>query len=460
MQIKTGNNNYSLSTLLTFVGGAGLAIALLLLNYFSLPPMGAQWLFDLIMAYQTFALVGGLVSGNGYFFQWIDRLTKETTLWNRLRHRHYDGTVKSHLKAELSTFIGLSLGLIAGIGIISYTIAKRVPIVNSFVSAMGAVINVIRSISTYGGLGNRVGQMIDNYKRGLFKKDAQNPTYTFGISAGLLIGVLLTALIVIHSGGVALPLVIFSCVAAFSTSASAMGYLGRVGDFMLGHSNIASLKKAANHERVLTTVGMVVGLTVGIILVAAGAATLPIFGLGSFKLTAGILLIGTCISAFSGLGNRVGFLLDRCKPKPVPVVEPAAEEVKDQTDERRQSKGRKRDADQAGYEPESTPTNTETTNPSTGAIQQPENQEKSQRSTTDMLNAMATPRPTPNTPPRPANIDDSSKNNIKISRVLAPKALLTPISTFRSATMSNCTFIKPMPPTNSETDAMRAKRAV
>lgn len=456
MQIKTGNNNYSLSTLLTFVGGVGLAIALLILNYFSAPGVTSPWVFDLVVAFQSMGVVGGLVSGSGYFFQWVDRLTKDTTVWNRLRHRRYEGTVAERIKAEPITFIGLTLGLVAGISLITYTMAKQIPVIKSFVNVFAAVMSVIRSISTYGGLGNRVGAMFDNFKRGVLKPDTQNPTYTFGIAGGLLIGLILTALI-IHTGGLAAFPLIISCVGAFSTSASAMGYFGRVGDFLLGHSSFDSLKKAATQERVLTTVGAAVGLALGVIFVAAGIATLPLFGVGSFKLTAGILLIFSCVSVFSGLGNRVGFFLDRCKPKP---TAPAAVKAEDQLEDRRQSRGFRRDASQAGYEPETTPTNTDTTNPSTGATQQPANQRNSQRSTTDIMNAIPMPKPTPSNPPMPANIEDSSKNKIKISRDVAPKALLTPISTFRSPTMSNCTFIKPMPPTKSDTDAIRARRAV
>jgi hypothetical protein len=344
MKANEKQNNYSLAIILSLLGGAALFLSLhFLFHAFGLPTGAANWLIDLIMSYNGVDFVGKIISGNGYVFQLVDRITNGTTLIDKLRGRPNESKTFDRIKAEPATFIGLALGLVAG-GVIFTLICvyQLTPLRNlvKFTQGLGKVLSCLWQLSTYGGLGNRLGAAID-VLRGAAKNKTDgeknnNINYALGVLFGLGVGIAL-AIVLICTNGTALPFLL-GAFGAVSSSASASGYIGRMFDFILGDQNIISFFRAkiysttTSRERIGTTIGLAIGVTLGIILIAAGAATLPFFGLGTGKLLAGILLLTTCISSGGGLGNRLGHFFDRVGSTEAPQSPEVVAEVRSQTD--------------------------------------------------------------------------------------------------------------------------------
>ena len=63
---------------------------------------------------------------------------------------------------------------------------------------------------------------------------------------------------------------------------------------------------------------------------------------------------------------------------------------------------------------------------------------------------VVSPKPVPAIPPRLERINDSIRNCVDISSLLAPNAFLRPISSVLYLTDTSMIFIMPIPPTNNE----------
>src|SRR3990167_6654466 len=72
----------------------------------------------------------------------------------------------------------------------------------------------------------------------------------------------------------------------------------------------------------------------------------------------------------------------------------------------------------------------------------------------------APPAAIPIRPPMSVRMTDSMRNCCRMSPLVAPTALRSPISLVRSVTATSMIFIMPIPPTMSEMDAMAAKKSV
>lgn len=324
MQKKPKQNNYSLAILLTLIGGAAIALTFFLLHCFELPSGAASWLIDLIIGFHGVEFVGRLISGNGYFFQFIDRLTDSTTLVDKIQGKSAKRSMLDIIRQEPATFIGLGLGLVVGVVIFALTVAYHLTLVKHLISVgkwAAIAIGSIFTISTYAGLGNRLGASIDIIKNAIQNKSEKpntNINYAISVCAGVAIGMVFAFTILgltIASAGISLPLV-FTALGTISTFASSAGYIGRVFDFGLGDKTLISFKPSQfkadlTRERIGTAIGVSLGIALGLTLILAGVATLPFFGFGAAKLVAGVLLFTSCISTCGGLGNRMGHFFDR-----------------------------------------------------------------------------------------------------------------------------------------------------
>src|SRR5688572_17354166 len=104
MKANEKQNNYSLAIILSLLGGAALFLSLhFLFHAFGLPTGAANWLIDLMMSYHGVDFVGKIISGNGYVFQLVDRITNGATLVDKLRGRPNEGKMLDRIKAEPAT---------------------------------------------------------------------------------------------------------------------------------------------------------------------------------------------------------------------------------------------------------------------------------------------------------------------------------------------------------------------
>src|SRR5271157_3389849 len=74
----------------------------------------------------------------------------------------------------------------------------------------------------------------------------------------------------------------------------------------------------------------------------------------------------------------------------------------------------------------------------------------------EISNDAPIPNTIPTNPPAIESVTASTRNCVRMSRVLAPSACLNPISRVRSRTEISMMFMIPMPPTTSETEATAA----
>lgn len=280
------------------------------------------YLFDIAYGSETFLFISQMISGNGYFFQFIDRISKERTLFEKIAEQFkqtqeenaplLERQLNSSLRRKRATkkaktsFIGLSIGLL---GAVALSVADILLNVSLPFTGLGAAFSImimfIGNLSLCGGLGNRTGHTV-----GFFQDPdpfhAKEFYYTCGVLTGLFLGFALTVAAVAYFGlglitGGALPAITF-VVTMFGGSASASGYVGRIFD--------AIRKKSFNKEQTFNTVGVILGLATFAVLFTLGLATLPLFGAGLPKLILSYMLLVTCISCGGGLG-RIGYAFDR-----------------------------------------------------------------------------------------------------------------------------------------------------
>jgi hypothetical protein len=226
---------------------------------------------------------------------------------------------------------------------------------------------LLGNLSLFCGLGNRIGRFADyclNHSNNDFFRH-KHINYALSIAIGILAGIALTIGAIFAAGGIsafmtfgAIPIGFMLCaVSIVSISASSAGYIGRVFDFVLGKRTIGGLIKEGSCqpkideqkeqenalllknsptpqydtktltgrfkknplEHGLTLAGVLIGIAVVAILliVTGGTATaLLIPALIALKPIAGsvvaqIITFAAGVSIFGGLGNRVGYALDR-----------------------------------------------------------------------------------------------------------------------------------------------------
>lgn len=367
-QPENKQDNYSLSIISMLLSGAALLIFLFIMHLYSVPTEIAEWALDAVIAFESIAFVSNLVSGNGYFFQLFDKLFHNTTLWQRVLEKTRKKSNEEHeqklsfwqrVKPQLATTIGLTVGIVGAVVTTTFQVVKHAPVIGFLAHAGKFIIDVGRlffDMSSCGGLGNRIGRVIDLVRKPevITKKHlrTKNINYAVAIFFGILIGIAL-AVIIIHTGGAALPVAV-AAISALSSSASASGYIGRVCDTSLGkrtiihaakdfflhkvlrrpmpeNQKVSTIGQRMNREAIGTTIGVGVGIALGIILIVAGVATLPFFGFGSIKIVAGALLLSACVSTCGGLGNRIGYFWDKLRAKKkvavAAVAAPENEEV-------------------------------------------------------------------------------------------------------------------------------------
>lgn len=356
MQNGLKTNNYSISILLTLLGSVGLTVAITLLHALDLGGL-SEWLLDLTYGSEAFLFISQMISGDGYLFQFVDKLTENKTIFEKIgeqiRQVQVNNTYcniptkqESFLKRLFTdnTFIGLTVGVLSAVGL---TAAEVILHVATPFGSLGTVLShtvmLVSNLSLCGGLGNRTGRASGYFKNATDTFRSKDVNYALSIAGGILVGVTVVALVIgllgvtAISGGSALPVILFAA-SVIGGCASASGYIGRLFDFILGNRTIVGaikdeielkeiskssakanqpqpkpepIKNRVNKENVLTAVGIGIGIVIGVTLIVAGLITLPFFGAGLPKLVAGFIVVTTCISAGGGLGNRLGFALDR-----------------------------------------------------------------------------------------------------------------------------------------------------
>lgn len=330
------NDNYALSIRASFVISVVLFPVSIALGDINLGALHDVWL----LGAESILLMSQTISGNGYLAQGIDKLTNNNTLFNVFKIKKLTLTVaevlqlhfKNRWKAlkEDYTFIGLSLGLVTAVVVsILKCVGNALFPFSGIFNFMSEMMVFIANLSLFGGLGNRLGRACKNLtdKGNTNKLRSKDINYSLSIVGGVVVGAALVGLILgfsLVTGGI--PFLILFGIGLISSAASAAGYVGRIFDFFCGERTVfgmikdsrrheknlcSSLSLRTNKESVLTTVGVVLGISLAVILICAGVLALPFFGVGLPKLIAGICLLTTCISALGGLGNRIGYALDQ-----------------------------------------------------------------------------------------------------------------------------------------------------
>ena len=351
-------NNYKLSIILTFLVTVGVAIAGVFFHdtptTFTSPlSLDAHWVSDLAEAIYAFFFVSRMVSGMGYVATPVDIASNETTLIEAVSSRAVDEEcphprkkswfqrLKDNIKKKPFEFVGLLIGFSAGLGL-SITSGLVGVTLNPLwvMQGIGLVFTYVASISTFSGLFSRLGRSLDFYKKRWAKQlqskwiNEENVNYVLSVTVGIILGAVLAGVV----GGLGLLpggqfVVALGLIGIVSTCASSSGYIGRlfdaggifhavnffkIPDFFRKKtektedvSNTKQIEAAKKSESRGTAIGVFLGIALGTVLIVAGLATLPFFGLGLPKLLAGIIIMGACISASGGLGNRIGNSIDR-----------------------------------------------------------------------------------------------------------------------------------------------------
>lgn len=354
-----GFNNYKLSIILTFLASLGVAAAGIFFH--SLPDTfvdslnsASGWIIDVAEAVYGFFFVSRMVSGIGYVATPVDIAFNEKNVFesifeqeNTLKHKQalfqrLKASIKSlreNIQKKPFEFIGLIIGFLAGISISIASGLVGVTLDPLFLmKGIGIVFTYVASISTFSGLFSRLGRSFDFYTKQWSDKlkskwvNQENVNYVLSVTAGIVLGVVLAGIV----GGLGLLpggqfVAAIGLIGIVSTCASSSGYIGRlfdaggilhawgglkIVDFFRTQktedlSNTRQIKAAKKSESRGTAIGVSLGVTLGIVLIVAGVATLPFFGLGLPKLLAGIIIMGTCISVSGGLGNRIGNSIDK-----------------------------------------------------------------------------------------------------------------------------------------------------
>lgn len=359
-------NNYTTSILVSTLVGVAIIIPALLLHALNLGSL-PSWLIDLVSAVFGISFVSRLVSGSSYAAQIIDRLAQENTLldviFTKLNLKKNDLKNEPQDKKQLinkikptaaeirknkyfGQFVGNTIGFISATAFAVTTLCLRAvtpTIINGFISSAFYLIN---HISNFSGLFNRSGRAIDFLRKDTNKEDKTTQqkkgrlrrhrvNYVLGVLLGAVVAAILIAVILSVVGitsamslGGAVPIWLslgLLVIGTVSTGASAGGYIGRCFDFLLGKRTLihavsdipkreqpkTTIKDRVCYENGGTVIGVGLGITLATILIVAGVASLPFFGLGLPKLFAGIILMSACVSQCGGLGNRIGQMLDK-----------------------------------------------------------------------------------------------------------------------------------------------------
>ncbi len=358
---KKRYNNYTLSVLFSTLVGIAIIVPALFMHGLDVGLL-PEWIIDVVYAVFGIAFVSRLVSGSSYIFSLLDRIANEYTLIDLIISIFKKMSIKpenkktskqqlvkpnitetkKHLNAHKGQFVGNSIGFILGsiFAVITLILRATTPIIiNSVISSGFYLIN---HISNFSGLFNRLGRTADYINKGP-KKDAphhsrfcrKNVNYAVGVILGAIASTILVTVILSVVGitstmslGGAVPIWLslgLFVIGTISTGASAGGYVGRCIDFLIGKRTLAhavadtiyktpqtkSWRDRFNSEYSGTVIGVTVGIVLAVILIAAGVASLPFFGLGLPKLFAGMILMAACVSQCGGLGNRLGNMLDK-----------------------------------------------------------------------------------------------------------------------------------------------------
>lgn len=346
-------DNYALAIMLTFLVISCLAVIAVSFHEFPIDVIH-QWLYDLLEGTYAYFLVSRTISGMGYVFRPIDIALKDATIfelsWRGIKERakNFLRYLWNNITDKPAEFFGLILGLVSGLGIsIAFGLmgVKVSPLY--VIKSIGIVLSYIGSISTFSGLFNRLGRSVDFYAKKLNNKwlNEKDVNYVLSVTAGIVLGFVLLGIILgmnaLPGGGLVLAV---ASIGVISTCASSSGYVGRLFDtggifhafsFLkikdyfrndkeedrINTQKITNDKKAECYG---TAIGVGVGTALAIALIVIGVATLPFFGLGLPSILAGVIVVGTCLSVSGGLGNRIGYVID--KKRQVKEMLPQVEE--------------------------------------------------------------------------------------------------------------------------------------
>jgi hypothetical protein len=369
-KIKKGHNNYSLSIFITVIIGVGLGAVTIAAHIFSLSGL-SSWLIDIMYGVHTCILASSLVSGNGYFYMFIDKLFNDKTIPDRLKKKPESARQETFWKRILNfQFFGILLGLLAAIGltVIQFVFHVNIPFDGSafrnylgnsaIASIFSHAILALGNFSLFCGLGNRSGRFADylrnnnkspfSAKKFFAHKDVH---YTLAILGGFVAGIVLIVAIIAVLGaatfttGGALSAVILGTT-ILGSSASAAGYIGRIVDVLfdpwhwkdqfapMTSENALLLEPAPGNEMEKETktvgtwkkrikraesIGTIAGVIVGIGLAACLLIATPTLIAVLFPVVTGLsvtgfiipIVIALAVGSFGGLGNRLGHMVDK-----------------------------------------------------------------------------------------------------------------------------------------------------
>lgn len=334
-------NNYSLAIAMSVLAGIGVTLALLLTTHLTDGAM-PEWLYQLLCAIFGLISVSQIVSGAGYTFTGADILTNEDFTGIELLEDATNAVTKkssfrrilNFMSKRKSEFVGLVLGFLFALTLTIILVVKKAADIFAIAfPVVGVIASLLQNISMVSGLCSRLGRCVD-YLRANVSRPAlfrgENVNYVLSVLVGVVIGVVIASVFLgvagvtsVMTAGGALPLWFGGAVfvlATVSTCASASGYIGRVFDFFLGKRTITMSKegddgdiknRAKSAEKVGTLVGVSFGIILGVTLIATGLSTVPFMGLGLPVAAAGVIVMMVCISGMGGLGNRLGFMIDK-----------------------------------------------------------------------------------------------------------------------------------------------------
>lgn len=263
----------------------------------------SEWFLDILIV-PTF--LGTLVSSAGYLGRALDAVSVKPSAG----------------KAErFGTCLGLAAGLLLGISLCF--LRRTIPLVNTL-HELAYIIFTLGNISSFAGLGNRIGSFIDDNDRPNCEKRAIATVSLIGLGVGL--GLFFTnnaALVCIagvtsfFTGGVALPVILCGIIFAVSFSglcASCTDYFAKAGSYLrsgyIQDKQISTNVKEKFHEYQGSTFGVATGLVVSAIIISALAITQPHLFVAGLALITTTIVVTACVSVLGGLFSRVGRILD------------------------------------------------------------------------------------------------------------------------------------------------------
>ena len=350
-------DSYALAIIITL--GVAAFLALFAIFFHDFPAEAVHsWLYDLLDGTYAYILISRALSGMGYVFKPVDIALGNVDPkaepfqfdWHHIKAsmKRLSSWLWNNITNHPGEFFGLVLGFTVGIGV-SIACGLVGVKVNPLDAMKGVnlVMNYIGSISTYSGLFNRLGRSIDFYTRKVKEVweekwiNRRDTNYAFSVVGGIAVGVALVAAFLacnlLPGGGLALAIV---AIGVISTCASSSGYVGRLFDTGGVFHRLSFLKRKRAYDKNATAedkqhtekfekdvkskhkaechgtaIGVFSGVILAAVLIGVGAATLPFFGLGLPLILAGVIVSGTCISVSGGLGNRIGYAVDKARAK-------------------------------------------------------------------------------------------------------------------------------------------------